>query len=167
MVIWWWLWLSGFGGVDVEEGEELGLQPSGVRDFGWLLVVGGDEAEVVEGLQDEAAGGSGGTVVEAVEPDHVGVALLGEAGADFSFDEAEDEQGEADDGDEGGDPPVVLQEHGCDREGSFDRGVALFHDGLAFVAAQDFGGSASAGGRLDSRAYQPSVAVSASMASWS
>ena len=36
-----------------------------------MLVVGGDEAEVVEGLQDEPAGGSG-AVVEAVEPDHVG-----------------------------------------------------------------------------------------------
>ena len=53
------LWLAALGRVDVVEREELGLLPSGVGDFGWLPVVGGDEAEVVEGLQDEPAGGSG------------------------------------------------------------------------------------------------------------
>ena len=43
--------------------------------------------------------------------------------------------------------------------------VAAFRGGLAFVAGQDAAGSVS--GRLVSRAYQPSVAASASMAAWS
>ena len=64
----------------------------------------------------------------------------GEVAADFAFDEAEDEQGQADHGDQGGDPPVVVQEHRGDGEGSFDGGVAAFYCGLAFVTAQDLAG---------------------------
>jgi hypothetical protein len=33
--------------------------------------------------------------------------LFGEAVSDLAFDQAEDEQGQADDGDQGGDAPVV------------------------------------------------------------
>jgi hypothetical protein len=54
-----------------------------------LVVVGGDEAEVVEGFEDESSGGFHGGAVVGVEADHVGVG--GEVGADFAFDEAEDE----------------------------------------------------------------------------
>ena len=65
--------------------------------------------------------------------------------AERSFDEAEDEQGEADDGDEGFDAPVVLQEHGGDGEGSFEVAVAAFDGFLAFVAAEHFAGVGYAG----------------------
>ena len=42
-------------------------------------------------MQDACGGGSDGAVVEGVEAGHVGVAVFGEASADFAFDEAEDE----------------------------------------------------------------------------
>jgi hypothetical protein len=56
----------------------------------------------------------------------LGLALVGEALSDLAFYQAEDEQGQADDGDQGGDAPVVLAEQGGDGEGSSEGGVAAF-----------------------------------------
>src|SRR5207244_8786579 len=64
----------------------------------------------------------------------------GDGEADVAFDEAEDEQGQADDGDESGDAPVVLEVHGGDGQRSFEVPVAPLDRFLALVAAQDFGG---------------------------
>src|SRR5690349_1610153 len=50
-----------------------------------------------------------GPVVEGVEAGHVGAVLLGEALADFAFDEAEDGQGQADHGDQASGMPEVLR----------------------------------------------------------
>ncbi len=96
------------------------MQPSGLRDFGWLAVVGRDESYVVQGLQDQPGGWPDGPVIEGVEAGYVSLVVLGEPEADFAFDEAEDEQGQADHGDQGGDPAVGLQEYRCDGKGSMD-----------------------------------------------
>ena len=69
----------------------------------WCAVAGaGPQAECCEGCEDQAGGGLGGSPgVEAVE-----LGGGGEVAAGFAFDEAVDEQGEADDADECGDAPV-------------------------------------------------------------
>jgi hypothetical protein len=59
-----------------------------------------------------------------------------EGAADLAFDQAEDEQGQADHGDQGGDAAVVLQVDRGDGEGSFRRGVGAFDGFLAFVVQQ-------------------------------
>lgn len=65
--------------------------------------------------EDESAGGDGGSSgVEAID---LGGVLLGEGVSDLAFDEAQDEQGQADDGDQGGDPPVVLEVESSDGQG--------------------------------------------------
>ena len=51
----------------------------------------------------------------------------------------EDEQGQADDGDQGGDAPVVLQEDRRDGEGALDVAVAALDGGLILIAAEDLG----------------------------
>ena len=84
--------------------------------------------------------------------------------ADLTFDQAEDQQGQADHGDQGGDPAVGLQEQGGDRERAFELAVAALDDVLALVPAEISAGPAWSGSRLASRAYQPSVAASASIA---
>jgi hypothetical protein len=66
--------------------------------------------------------------------------LWGQRDARGSFSEAEDEQGQADHGDQCGDPPVVLHEHGGHGQWSFEIAVAAFDDLLAFVADQDLPG---------------------------
>jgi hypothetical protein len=75
-------------------------------------------------LEDQPAGGFG--VLAWVEPGHL--RGRGDRGSDGAFDQAEDEQGEADHGDQGLDPPVGLEEHRGDREWAFERRVAAFHD---------------------------------------
>lgn len=52
---------------------------------------------------------------------------------DLAFYQAEDEQGEADHGDQGGDAPVVFQEQRGDGEGALERGVAAFDRFLSFA----------------------------------
>ena len=56
-----------------------------------------------------------------------------EGGAQVGFDEAVDEQGDADDGDEGVDAVVVVQEDRPHVQGLFEVAVALFDDPLVFV----------------------------------
>jgi hypothetical protein len=103
----------------------------------WLVSLGGDEAHVGEGVEDESCGGFDGAVVVGVEADDLG--LGGEVGAGLALDEAEDEQGQADDADQGGDAPVVLQVERRDGERAFEVAVAAFCDGLALVVVKDLG----------------------------
>ena len=56
-----------------------------------------------------------------------------EGGAQVGFDEAVDEQGDADDGDERVDAVVVVQEDRPHVQGLFEVAVALFDDPLVFV----------------------------------
>ena len=85
--------LAGCGGVDFEEFEESGLEAGGFGDEGWCVCGGGDESEVGEGVEDEPTGGS--CCGAAWEPGHFLVGFEGVA--DVAFDEAEDQQGKADD----------------------------------------------------------------------
>jgi hypothetical protein len=70
-----------------------------------LVAVGGDEALVGEGVEDELGGGFHGTVVVGVEADDFGFGVEVDPG--LAFDAAEDERREADDADQGGDTAVV------------------------------------------------------------
>jgi len=54
-------------------------------------------------------------------------------------------KGEADDADQGGDAPVVLQVDRRDREGAFEVAVAAFGDGLALVVPEDLAGAGLVG----------------------
>lgn len=63
----------------------------------------------------------------------------------LAFDQAEDEQGQADDGDQRGDAAVVLQVAGGHGQRAFERGVAAFDGFLAFVEPQDLPGVGLAG----------------------
>ena len=72
-------------------------------------------------------------------------AVRGQGLADLPFDQAEDQQGQADHGDQGGDAAVGLQEQRGDREGAFELAVAAFDDVLALVAAEDLGRAGLAG----------------------
>jgi hypothetical protein len=65
--------------------------------------------------------------------------------ADLPPGQAEDQQGQADHGDQGGDAPVEFQEERGDGEGAFELAVAAFDDMLAFVAAEDPGRAGLAG----------------------
>jgi hypothetical protein len=70
----------------------------------------------------------------------------GEVTAGFTFDEAVDEQGEADDADEGGDAPVGVEEHRRDGERSFEVVVAAFAGaGLVLVPGQHLRGGEGRG----------------------
>ncbi|MGQ7747635.1 hypothetical protein ACUN29_03820 [Streptomyces sp. WC2508] len=74
----------------------------------------GPQGEFAEVVEDQAAGGADPAVV-GVAADH---GLLGaECASGLPLDQTEDEQGRADDLDQGGDTPVVLDENGRDREG--------------------------------------------------
>ena len=64
---------------------------------------------------------------------------------DLTFYQAEDEQGQADHGDQGGDAPVVLQEEGGDGEGAFERRVAASDRVLSFAGEEYPGGVGLAG----------------------
>ena len=64
-------------------------------------------------------------------------AMRAQGVADLTFDQAEDQQGQADHGDQGGDPAVGLQEQGGDRERAFELAVAALDDVLALVPAEN------------------------------
>ncbi|MFJ2806010.1 hypothetical protein [Kitasatospora sp. NPDC087271] len=83
--------------------------------------------------EDHAAGGADGSVVR-IEAAH-GL-FRPESLAYLAFDQAEDQQGQADHGDQGGDAPVVLQEDRRVREGALEVVVAAFDHGLALVTQQ-------------------------------
>ena len=157
---------AGSADVDVEEVQQPGLDAGGFGDHGGVAVVGGDQPQVGEGLEDGPAGGSGGGGAVAGQAGyHLAVGAQGFA--DLPLGQAEDQQGQADHGDQGSDAAVGLQEQGGDREGAFELAVAAFDGVLALVAAETSAGSAWPGSRLVSRAYQPSAAASASIAAWS
>ena len=112
------------------------LDAGGFGNRGGVAVVGGDQAEVGEGLEDGAAGGPGGGCLVAGQAGH-GAAVGGQGLADLTFDEAEDQQGQADHGDQGGDAAAGLQEQGGNRERAFELAVAALDDVLALVAAEN------------------------------
>ena len=86
---------AGSADVDGEEVQQPGLDAGGFGNRGGVAVVGGDQAEVGEGLEDGAAGGPGGGCLVAGQAGH-GAAMGGQGLADLTFDEAEDQQGQAD-----------------------------------------------------------------------
>src|SRR6266508_184084 len=113
-------WSGGLGGVDVEQLKEAGLQWWWLGDDRRVVAAGGDEPEAGQGLEDEPPGGLGRLAdIQPVEPDS-----RSDGPPYLPFDQAEDEQGQADDGDQGLDAPVGLQEHGCDRQRPFEAAVA-------------------------------------------
>ena len=130
-------------GVDAEQVEEPELEGCGLGDDRRVVACPGNDLHGGECAEDEPAGGDGGP--PGVQAGHLGLAFFGEAAPDLAFYQAEDEQGEADDGDQGGDAPVVLAEQGGDGERAFERGVAAFDCFLAFVEDQDPGGVGFAG----------------------
>ena len=98
------------GRLDVEEFEDVALGVGEAVEAD--AVVGVGEAEALEGGEDVAAGGDGGAAFGEQAGEWVAV----EAGAGLGFDEAEDEQGEADDADQRVDAVVVVQEDRADLE---------------------------------------------------
>ena len=120
------------------------MDADGFGDGGGVAVVGGDQAQVGQGLEDGPAGGAGGgRAVAGQAGHHLGV--RGQCLADLPLGQAEDQQGQADHGDQGGDAPVEFQEDRGDGEGAFELAVAAFNDVLAFVAAEDPGRAGLAG----------------------
>jgi hypothetical protein len=57
--------------------------------------------------------------------------------ADLPSGQAEDQQGQADHGDQGGDAAVGLQEQGGNRERAFELAVPAFDDMLALITAEN------------------------------
>jgi hypothetical protein len=90
--------------------------------------------QAVEGGQDGAGGGDGGA---AFGQDAGQGHAVAEGGAQFGFDQPEDQQGDADDRDECFDPVVVVQEDGADPQGLLEVAVALLGDPLVFVDFED------------------------------
>src|SRR5260221_3192811 len=136
------------GGVSLVSGGFLGPGQGGVQqcedgplDGGELVEdgAGGGVGEVqsVEGGEGGAGGGDGGAAFgqDAGQGDSGA-----EGGAQLGFDQPEDEQRDADDGDEGLDPVVVVQEHGPDPQGLLEVAVALLDDPLVLVDFQDVQG---------------------------
>src|ERR1700735_839986 len=114
-----------------------------------VLPSAGDDLHGGERAEDEPAGGNGGpSGVEALD---LGLVLLGEGLPGLAFYQAEDEQGQADDGDQGGDAPVVLQEQGGDGEWSLERRVAAFYRLLPLVEQEDPGCVGLAGVQVGER----------------
>ena len=92
-------------------------------------VVGVGEAESLEGSEDVAPGGPGGTSFgeEALE------VFVSECLSQLDLDEAEHDECETDDADEGFDAVVVVQEDGTDSQGLFAVFVSGLDQGLVFV----------------------------------
>ena len=93
---------AGSADIDVEEVEEPGLDADGFGDGGGVAVVGGDQAQVGQRAEDGPAGGAGGGQAVAGQAGHH-LGVRGQCLADLPFDQAEDQQGQADHGDQGGD----------------------------------------------------------------
>src|SRR5260221_10972883 len=116
--------------------------------------VGG--VQPVEGGEGGGGGGDGGAAFgqDAGQGDSGA-----ECGAQLGFDQPEDEQRDADDGDEGLDPVVVVQEHGPDPQGLLEVAVALLDDPLVFVDFQDVQGGQRAAvvvaGKVGGQRVQP------------
>lgn len=131
--------------VDVEQFEDAGLEPGGGGHDGWRVGGGGDEVEPGQRLEDEPAGGSGGGA--AGESGHR--AFRQDRASGCAFDEAEDQQGEADHRQERVDAAVVLEEHGRDGERAFERAAAASTTSWPFVADEHFCGVGVGGVEAD------------------
>ncbi|WP_211593464.1 hypothetical protein [Microbispora sp. H10836] len=133
-------------GIDVQEVEQAKLQNGRLGDDRRVLAVSGNDLHAGQSVEDELAGGDGrSSGVQALD---CGPVLFGQCLPDLAFDQTEDEQGQADDGDQGGDAPVVLQVEGRDGQRAFEGGVAAFDRFLSFVEGQDGGGVGLLGGQV-------------------
>src|SRR5260221_2743324 len=116
--------------------------------------VGG--VQPVEGGEGGGGGGDGGAAFgqDAGQGDSGA-----ECGAQLGLDQPEDEQRDADDGDGGLDPVVVVQEHGPDPQGLLEVAVALLDGPLVFVDFQDVQGGQRAAvvvaGKVGGQRVQP------------
>jgi hypothetical protein len=100
------------------------------------VAAGGDEPQAGQGLEDQPPGGLGRLAdVQPIEPDR-----RSDGPPDLPLNQAEDQQGQADHGDQGLDAPVGLQEHRRDRQRTLEAAVAALDDLLALVAGQHLGG---------------------------
>src|SRR4029453_203744 len=125
-------WSGESGGVDVEQFEQTGRQWWWLRDDWWVVAGCGDEPQACQRLEDQPPGGLGRLADVQPWEGEVG----GDGVSDLPLDQAEDEQGQADHGDQGLDAPVGLQEHRRDRQRTLERPVAALDDFLALVAGQ-------------------------------
>src|SRR5512132_1074099 len=86
---------GGLGGVHVEQFKMPGLQGRGLWEDGRVVAAGGDQPQAGQRLEDQPPGGL--SWLADVQP--VQGAGRGDGAADLAFDQAEDEQGQADPGD--------------------------------------------------------------------
>ena len=108
-----WVGSGGLGGIHVQQVQQSGLQWWGLGDDRWVVAAGGDEPQAGQGLEDEPPGGFGRLAdVQPLEEDGGG-----DSAPNLAFDQAEDEQRQADHGDQGLDAPVGLHEQGATASG--------------------------------------------------
>src|SRR6266508_1029632 len=124
------------GGVDLEQLQDVCLQRWGLWDDRRVGAAGRQQLQPGQRGKDQPPGGPGG----AVSPQPIQALGGGDGPADLPLHQAEHQQGQADDGDQGGDASVGLQEHGRDRQWAFEAGVAALDNLLTLVAPQDLGG---------------------------
>ncbi|MEV7053835.1 hypothetical protein [Streptomyces anulatus] len=122
------------------------LNTTGDLDGGWVGDMGDPQGEFAEVIEDHTAGGADAAVV-VVEPGH-GL-FRSQSPSDLPLDQAEHQQGQADDLDQGGDAPVVLREDRCDRERPLEVVVAALDRALPFVVDQDLARIGLLGGQGD------------------
>src|SRR3982751_5851086 len=88
------VWSGELGGVDLQQLQQSGLQRWGLGDDRGVVAAGGNQPQPGQGLEDEPSGGLGGLAdVQALEGE-----VGGDGPADLAFDQAEDQQSQADHG---------------------------------------------------------------------
>ncbi|MFG2887575.1 hypothetical protein ACGFYV_35745 [Streptomyces sp. NPDC048297] len=134
--------------MDTEKFEEVELDAAGDLHGRRVGDVADPQTELAEVVEDHPSGRPHSAVVR-VEPGH---GLLRPQGpSDLAFDQAEDQQGQADHLDQCGSTPVVLDEDRGDRERPLEVRVAALDRALALVLDQDLGGC----GLLDAERWEP------------
>ena len=93
------------GGVDLEQLQDVCLQRWGLRDDRRVGAAGREQPQPGQRGKDQPPGGLCG----AVGPQPLELARRGDRPADLALHQAEDQQGQADDGDQGGDAPIVFE----------------------------------------------------------
>ncbi|WP_223065027.1 hypothetical protein [Streptomyces sp. IB201691-2A2] len=101
--------------VGVEEIEDVELDATGDLDGGRIGDVADPQGEFAEMVENHAAGGADSAIVR-VEAGH-GL-VRSKRASDLPLDQTEHQQSQADDLDEGGDAPVVMDEDRRNRQGA-------------------------------------------------
>src|SRR5713101_7849990 len=148
---------SGPADIDAEEVQQPGLDAGGFGDGGGVAVVGGDQAQAGERLEDGPAGGPGGGGAVAGQSGHR-LAVGGQGFADLPSGQAEDQQGQADHGDQGGDAAVGLEEQGGDREGALPVPASRRNQPVFAVFDGFLAGGAEGGGHAPFSSLPPIAA---------